>query len=49
MAHSFMAWATTLATSMSRGSPSRTVLSIFLYVTLGRRSFITLRLKTLVP
>ena len=49
MAHSFMAWATTLATSISSGSPCFMVLSRLLYVAEGRRSCIVCSLNTIEP
>ena len=49
MAHSFMAWSTTLATSISSGSPCFMVLSRLLYVAEGRRSCIVCSLNTIEP
>ena len=49
MAHSFMAWATTFATSISRGLPSFIVLIRLLYVADGRRSCIVCSLNTIEP
>ena len=49
MAHSFMACATTLATSISSGWPSLMVLSRLLYVAEGKRSCIVCSLNTIEP
>ena len=49
MAQSFMAAATTSAVELSSLAPSSIVLLMDLKISLGRRCFITLALKTLQP